>query len=397
MERLEIKRSSTLILLMIGCVSLGGFCAVQGSWKAKLLWHDTTLQQRTFRPNLDRAESIVWSDRLGQISRLTQRGEREIFDIPDLGDRELLAIAIDPNGMIFFVDQESCLGTIREFTEVRILSRCRGQFASSTAADLSEDGIERPGMPLATPEPVTNSTFFFPSSLLSDREGNLVIIDTGNNLVRKLEGSKVSVVAGGGFTADQADVAINLMESVVRGIYSLEEALKYRNVPTKIVDLVTDTLRESGPSGAVESLKANFDRDGTGGSARFNWPAGAALDRTGGIVLADRSNHKIKRISPNGNVTTLAGTTQGGLDGPVAQAQFTMPEAVAVLEDGTILVAEILDGRLRQITPDGQVETIKIQGGDALPRISRPSSLHVTRGKGFLFDENGIWLIDRDR
>ncbi len=122
------------------------------------------------------------------------------------------------------------------------------------------------------------------------------------------------------------------------------------------------------PEGGVRTLagKPGFwgSRDGSGESARFGgWPRNGALgltvDRDGSVVVADRWNHAIRRVALDGTVTTIAGGNGVGLeDGPGETARFNSPRSVAVDADGSIYVADADNHRIRKITPDGVVSTI---------------------------------------
>ena len=122
------------------------------------------------------------------------------------------------------------------------------------------------------------------------------------------------------------------------------------------------------PEGGVRTLAGTPGlwgfRDGSGEHARFGgWPRNGALgltvDRDGSVVVADRWNHAIRRVALDGTVTTIAGGSGVGLeDGPGETARFNSPRAVAVDADGSIYVADADNHRIRKITPDGVVSTI---------------------------------------
>lgn len=98
------------------------------------------------------------------------------------------------------------------------------------------------------------------------------------------------------------------------------------------------------------------DVDGQGAIARFNWPFGIALDKDGNLYIADSFNHKIRKITPDGIVSTLAGSTSGYKDGAGTNAQFGSPMDVATDGEGNVYVT---DGyRIRKVTSDGQVSTV---------------------------------------
>ncbi len=127
-------------------------------------------------------------------------------------------------------------------------------------------------------------------------------------------------------------------------------------------------------------------QDGAGSTARFNSPHGIACDRQGNIYIADRYNHRIRKINPAGTVSTIAGTgVIGGTDGPGSSATFNEPWAVACDTAGNIYVADTRNYKIRKITPAGAVLTIAGQGTfgttngpAALAKFGFPSGICVT-------------------
>ena len=121
-------------------------------------------------------------------------------------------------------------------------------------------------------------------------------------------------------------------------------------------------IRKITPDGRVETFAGNGKEafaDGPGLQAAFNTPSGLAIDGAGNLYVADTGNNRIRRISTQGVVSTIAGDgTAGYADGPVAQAKFDGPIGVAVDEAGDILVADSYNDRVRLIAPNGQVTTL---------------------------------------
>src|SRR5438105_354780 len=99
--------------------------------------------------------------------------------------------------------------------------------------------------------------------------------------------------------------------------------------------------------------------DGLGDAARFYGPEGLALDSTGNIYVADSYNNAIRKITPNGAVTTVAGSAgqDGSNDGIGSEARFEVPRGVAVDSVGNIYVADTYNHTIRKITPAGVVTT----------------------------------------
>jgi sugar lactone lactonase YvrE len=146
-------------------------------------------------------------------------------------------------------------------------------------------------------------------------------------------------------------------------------------------------IRALRPDGTLTTLAGSAEgfQDGQGAAARFNTPSGLALDATGNLYVADTGNHAIRKITPQGLVTTLAGTGAPGFrDGPGAQAQFDGPMGLAIDKAGRVIVADAYNDRIRAIAPDGLVTTIAggalpgdVDGPAALARFDTPCAVLV--------------------
>lgn len=123
----------------------------------------------------------------------------------------------------------------------------------------------------------------------------------------------------------------------------------------------SDRIRRVAPDGRVTTLAGSRPGfvDGTGVVARFRTPSGMAIDAEGRVYVADTGNHAIRRVMPDGLVTTVAGDgTPGDRDGPAATARFRGPMGVAVDAAGNVFVADTYNDRIRRIAPDGNVTTV---------------------------------------
>jgi sugar lactone lactonase YvrE len=128
-------------------------------------------------------------------------------------------------------------------------------------------------------------------------------------------------------------------------------------------------IRQIAVDGTVSTLAGGGRgfADGHGSAARFATPSGLAVAPDGTLVVADTGNHAIRRVTPEGVVTTVAGDgTAGYVDGPSARARFDAPVGVAVDAAGRIFVADTYNDRVRVIDPDGQVRTLAGGGADSL-------------------------------
>lgn len=127
----------------------------------------------------------------------------------------------------------------------------------------------------------------------------------------------------------------------------------------------SNRIRKIAPDGIVTTFVGGSEgfSDGAAGAASFNTPSGLALSNDGTLYVADTANNRIRKITPNGQVSTIAGDgTAGYADGPAGQAKFNGPIGVAVDQRGNVFVADTYNDRIRLITTDGQVSTIAGQG-----------------------------------
>lgn len=124
-------------------------------------------------------------------------------------------------------------------------------------------------------------------------------------------------------------------------------------------------IRRIAPDGRVSTLAGGTPgfRDGVGSAAAFSTPSGLALSPDGTLYVADTGNHAIRRVTPDGLVSTVAGDGAPGFaDGPAHQARFNGPIGIAVARDGRILVSDTYNDRIRVIAVDGAVTTIAGSG-----------------------------------
>ncbi|KAH3766747.1 BspA family leucine-rich repeat surface protein [Pelomyxa schiedti] len=132
-----------------------------------------------------------------------------------------------------------------------------------------------------------------------------------------------------------------------------------------VSDKGNHSIRKISPTGAVTTIAGNGTKgfaDGNGSAAQFYDPGQMAMTPSGDIIVADQMNHRIRRITPNGTVSTLAGTGEvGGSDGPALSATFDMPINLAIDQAGNVLIWDGNTGnsnRIRMLTPQGEVITL---------------------------------------
>ena len=135
--------------------------------------------------------------------------------------------------------------------------------------------------------------------------------------------------------------------------------------------------------------------DGTGSAARFNFPLSIAVDTAGNLYVADSTNHTIRKITPAGVVSTLAGLAgiSGSVDDAGSAARFFQPIGIAVTVAGTVYVSDASNKTIRQITSNGVVSTLaglagsggSVDGTGSTARFARPVGIAVSAATGNLY------------
>jgi len=148
-----------------------------------------------------------------------------------------------------------------------------------------------------------------------------------------------------------------------------------------VTDVETHRVRKITPNGAVTTLAGSTQgyTDGIGITSKFNSPQGIDVDNNGNVYVADCSNNCIRKITPDGNVTTLAGGTLGTANGTGTDAQFNNPYGIAVDNFGNIFVSDKFNYRIQKITSAGVVST-----------FADPSNgLYISEPLGITVDHDG--------
>lgn len=197
-----------------------------------------------------------------------------------------------------------------------------------------------------------------------DKDGNLYIADSGNNCIRKINtDGVVSTFAGtgkaGNLDADRLSATFNSPT----GICTDNTGNFY------VADFLNHTIRKIDGEGFVTTLAGSGRpgfADGFADEAQFNFPRGIAIDGFGNLFVGDSWNHRIRKITPDGNVTTYAGCgndigpdSKGScVDGPADKARFFTPCGVACDLYGNVYVADALNHKIRKIDNYGNVSTV---------------------------------------
>ena len=297
-------------------------------------------------------------------------------------------IAIDPEGNLYLADAGNhCIRKIGTDGQV------------STFAGI-------PNQPGYLDGPALEAKFRQPFNLCFDGEGNLYVSDFQNQRIRKISPDmQVTTIAGSGFAGYQDGPADEAKFNYPRGICLDDTGNIYigdswnhriRKIST---DGMVSTWAGGGETIGVQSVGGWVDASDT--AARFYTPCEVSIDAENNIFVADAYNHRIRKIDPTRMVTTIAGSggfgPDGGgyQDGPPLEAQFDTPTALQVVTDGTIFVGDGANSVMRRIYPEEEVVTYAGSGEEGF--LNGPDSLaqfNFPRGNVMDYALNRLYIVD---
>jgi serine/threonine-protein kinase len=208
----------------------------------------------------------------------------------------------------------------------------------------------------------TNQVALFPTTgIAMDAPGNVYVADPNDELIKMITPAGVAKIIAGGngkgaSNGAGTDASFNypcaLAVDAAGNVY--------------VADAANNLIRKIDPLGRVTTLAGSGavgSADGAGTAASFSFPQGIAVDNTGTVYIADTGNDLIRKITPGGNVSTIAGkVAAGSANGTGTLATFDIPQGIAVGSDGTVYVADSGNNLIRQITPSGVVSTVAGNG-----------------------------------
>ncbi len=261
------------------------------------------------------------------------------------------------------------------------------RFTITTVAGTGKRGMQGDG------GPAIEALIQRPTAVAVDSQGNLYIADEANKRIRMVspEGLITTVVGTGRSKFQDLDqLAIETNLSSAYGVATDAEDNLY------VLSRGHSKIFRVGEDGIAERIVGTGRRGfaGDGGwaiDAEVNYPNHLVVGAEGDIFIADTGNHRIRRVSTDGIITTIAGTGKNGFSGdggPAVQAQLNAPSAIAIDTDGNLYVADFRNHRIRKIATDGTITSIAGTGeagynGDGKPavecQIGEPCGVAVDR------------------
>ena len=195
--------------------------------------------------------------------------------------------------------------------------------------------------------------------------GNVLIAEFDNNVVRMIYGNgTVSALAGNGTRGYLDGPGPSAMFNGPEGLAMMQNG-------SVVVAGGYNRMRLIAPDGTVTTLAGKGvwgADDGSASDATFGRPVGMDVLPNGSIVIAEFDTHRIRMVTPDGTVSTVTGTTAGYLDGPRATAKLNQPYDVAVMANGSLVVSDMRNHRIRLVAPDGAITTLAGTGTAGFPR-----------------------------
>ena len=236
-----------------------------------------------------------------------------------------------------------------------------------------------------------------PRGVAALADGSLLVADTANHRIRRVADGTVVTVAGTGTAGGGGDGAL----AALAGLNQPVSVAPLADGGFLIADRATHRIRKVDPLGLISTVAGTGDEgDGNDGepatSARLDWPNDVSPTADGGFLIADTRNNRIRKVRPNGVMRIVAG--DGGDDfegdgGPARSAELNNPRGVAALPDGGFLVADTGNHRIRRVAPDGTITTVagkSVSGyaGEHVPataaKLQNPADVALAPSGGFV-------------
>jgi uncharacterized protein (TIGR03437 family) len=261
-----------------------------------------------------------------------------------------IGIAVDSAGNLYIADENDY--AIRKISTSGIITTVAGNGKYGYSGDNGQ---------------ATTAQLGAPQGVTVDASGNLYIADTGNQRIRLVNTSGVITTIAGtgmtGFTGDGSAATAATFSSPVAVVVDASGNVY-------VADMHNNRIRRFAVGGAIATFAGTVTSIGDGGpstQARLTGPWSAAVDSAGNLYIADRLDNRVRKVTPSGTISTLAGTGAagfGGDNGPGASAVLNTPNGIAVDSSGNVYIADAGNNRIRRVNAStGTITTFAGTGG----------------------------------
>ncbi|MBA5686187.1 hypothetical protein H3H39_03870 [Duganella sp. LX47W] len=274
-----------------------------------------------------------------------------------------VSIASQPPGFTDICALSGGTGTASDVNAINIAVSCRPAVAVVTTFAGSGTPGHADGAGAA-------ASFNGPGHIAVDAAGNLYVADTGNHTIRKITpDGNVSTLAGSGTPGNANGMGAAASFNNPSGVAVDATGNVY------VADFRNNLIRKITPAGLVTTLAGDGSHNSANGaamSASFAFPGDVTLDSAGNLYVADVDNYLIRKVSPAGLVSTYAGIGSPAMpyygNGPAATASFNLPASVRADASGNVYVADNRNNSIRKISADGMVTSV---AGDLYAKSGR--------------------------
>lgn len=296
-------------------------------------------------------------------------GENAEFNYPT----DLVA---DSQGNLYVADEYN--HKIRKITPNGVVTTLAG------STDGDEDGTG------------VNAKFFNPSAITIDQDNNLYVADTHNNKIRKITPTGIVTTIAGSTEGYEDGTGTDAKFSSPRGIKIDTQGNIF------VTDYYNHRIRKINPNGVVSTLAGSTPpgyADGMGEDAKFSNLGGITIDSQGNLYVSDGANHKVRKITSNGQVSTLAGSTQGYANGTGTSAKFDRPYGITIDSQDNLYVVDNFNSKIRKVSPSGSVSTVAgatVGGTDSGAADGPVATAQFYLPTGITINNQGVlYLADR--
>ena len=310
----------------------------------------------------------TWAGAMGFAGSLDGAAASARFNFPN-------GIAIDGAGNVYIADQDN--STIRKLSAAGLVSTVAGSAGAWGAVDATGSGARFGG----------------PGSVAVMSDGSLVVSEFSNHTIRKVAADgKVTTLAGAAGQSGSGDG-----QGAAARFNGPNCVAVDRQGNVYVADYNNNAIRRISPTGAVTTIAGGGkagSADGSGSAARFNGPNSIAIDDGGNLLITDSGSNTVRKMTPGGVVSTLAGSAgvPGSQDGTGTAARFSYPWGVALDRKGNLYVADSGNNAIRKVTPAGAVTTIA-GGAGAYANVTGSLPGQIAYPIGLAYDDSHQRLL----